>query len=246
MASRGFTALSILTVSTTLLGCASTQPKVAGDPLQSMNRSIYAFNGKVDTYVARPVAKGYENVTPRPVQTAVRNFFSNLGDIGNFANDTLQLKPTAATEDLMRFAFNSTFGIAGLIDWATPAGIPKHHQDFGLTLARYGVQIGPYLVLPLLGPSSIRDVSNVAFNALTNPFQGAPFAVTASMTGVHVVSGRADMLGTTDLLEAASLDQYAFVRNFYLNRRRMLAAKPGAPTEVPQYSDNTTLTPGTP
>ena len=140
-----------------LAGCATGPNRKPGDPLEPMNRAIFKFNDSVDQAIAVPVAKGYQKVTPKPMRTAISNFFSNLGDLGNVANNLLQLKITDATEDLMRFAFNTTFGIGGLIDWATPAGLPKHDQDFGLTLGHYGVPAGPYLVLPLLGPSSVRD-----------------------------------------------------------------------------------------
>jgi phospholipid-binding lipoprotein MlaA len=175
-------------------------------------------------------------VTPTTVQTAVRNFFSNLGDIGNFANDLLQLKATDATEDVMRFGFNSTLGIGGLIDWATPAGLPKHHQDFGLTLAHYGVPVGPYLVVPLFGPSSVRDVSDIAVGGLLNPFGAAPVAVQASLAGTRFVSKRADLLGASDLLSQAAIDEYSFVRNLYLQKRREQSSKPADVNALPDYS----------
>jgi phospholipid-binding lipoprotein MlaA len=172
-----------------------------------------------------------------PARTAVRNFFSNLGDIDNVANDVLQLKATDATEDAMRFAFNSTIGIAGFIDFATPAGLPKHHQDFGLTLAHYGVPIGPYLVVPLFGPSSVRDVSNLAVESVLDPFSAAPLAVEASVIVMHFVSERADLLSTTDLLAQVSLDEYSFTRNLYLQRRRALSSKPGDAEKLPAFTD---------
>jgi len=176
MKSRDLHACALIAATLLLCGCATRPERTAGDPFEPMNRAIYSFNDKLDKYVARPTATAYQKVTPAPMQTGVRNFFSNLGDIGNFANDALQLKVTDATEDAVRFAFNSTLGIGGLIDWATPAGLPRHHQDFGLTLARYGVPIGPYLVLPVFGPSSVRDVSDVPVNGLLNPFSAASAA----------------------------------------------------------------------
>ena len=140
-------------------GCATGPDRQAGDPLEPMNRAVFSLNDKLDNHVAKPVAVGYTKVTPAPLRTAIGNVFSNIGDIGNFANNLLQLNVTDATEDLMRFSFNSTFGLGGLIDWASAAGLPKHHEDFGLTLGHYGVPAGAYLVLPLFGPSSIRDAS---------------------------------------------------------------------------------------
>jgi phospholipid-binding lipoprotein MlaA len=229
--------LTTIIASILACGCATGVQRTVGDPLEPMNRTIYSFNGKLDAYVAKPTATAYRKILPSPVRTAFRDFFSNLDDIGNFANDALQLKPTDATEDLMRFALNSTLGIAGFIDFATPAGVPKHHQDFGLTLAHYGVPIGPYLVLPLFGPSSVRDVSNVAVEGMLTPFAALPFAAQTSIAGAHFVSERADLLSATDLVSQASLDEYSFVRDFYLRRRRALSSKPGDVEKLPVYTD---------
>lgn len=237
MKSRDLQACALIAATLVLCGCATRPERTAGDPLEPMNRAIYSFNNRLDKYVARPAATAYQKVTPAPVQTGVRSFFSNLGDIGNFANDALQLKVTDATEDAIRFAFNSTFGIGGLIDWATPAGLPRHHQDFGLTLARYGVPIGPYLVLPVFGPSSVRDVSDVPFNGLLNPFSAASLPVQAAVSGTHLVSNRADLLGASDLLSQAALDEYSFTRNLYLQRRRELSSKPDDAATLPEYGD---------
>lgn len=200
-------------------GCAADPERKAADPLEPMNRAVFSFNEGLDRHVARPVATGYTKITPAPLRTAFSNFFSNLGDIGNFANNLLQFKITAATEDLMRFTFNSTFGLGGLLDWASPAGLPKHHQDFGLTLGHYGVPAGPYLVLPLFGPSSVRDASGWIFTSALSPTAYLPVEAGAPLFGLNVVSARADMLGATDLLEQAALDKYSFVRDGYMQRR---------------------------
>ncbi|WP_408359209.1 MlaA family lipoprotein [Paraburkholderia sediminicola] len=237
MKSRDLNAVALAATVLLSSGCATGPGRTAGDPLEPMNRTIYSFNDKVDTYVAKPTAKAYQKVMPSPVQTAVRNFFSNLGDIGNFANDLLQLKATDASEDVVRFAFNSTLGIGGLIDWATPAGLPKHHQDFGLTLAHYGVPIGPYLVVPLFGPSSVRDVSNVAVDSFLNPFAAAPVAVRASVAGTRFVSARADLLSASNLLSQAAIDPYSLTRDLYLERRRMLSTKSSDADKLPDYAD---------
>ncbi|CAB3794612.1 hypothetical protein LMG27177_03680 [Paraburkholderia fynbosensis] len=137
----GVTAIAWLT------GCAT-----ASDPLEPMNRAVFSFNEGLDRHVATPVATGYTKVAPAPLRTAFSNFFSNLGDITNFANNLLQFKITAATEDLTRFTFNSTFGLGGLLDWASAAGLPKHHQDFGLTHGRYGVPAGPLTCAAAMWP----------------------------------------------------------------------------------------------
>src|SRR6185312_15858653 len=126
------TLAAALAAAALLAGCASPDQRTAGDPLEPMNRAIFKVNDTIDRTIAVPIAKGYQKVTPHPLRTAISNFFSNLGDLNNFANALLQLKITDATEDLMRFAMNTTFGLGGLIDFATQARLPKHHQDFGL------------------------------------------------------------------------------------------------------------------
>ncbi|MDE1180258.1 VacJ family lipoprotein [Paraburkholderia sp.] len=231
-------ALALVTASL-VSGCASGPDRKPGDPLEPMNRTIFKFNDAVDRTIAVPVAKGYQKVTPQPLRTAISNFFSNLGDLGNAANNLLQLNITDATEDLMRFAMNSTFGIGGLLDFATPAGLPKHHQDFGLTMGRWGVPAGPYLVLPLFGPSSVRDglgrVVDVRFNALNyiEPAWRNPLYV------LQFVSVRSDLLGATDLLQAAALDPYSFVRDAYTQQRKSLlrGKSGGTNAPLPDYGD---------
>ena len=165
-------ALTMAAATLTLLatsGCATGPDRKPEDPFEPANRAIFKFNDVIDRAVAQPVAKGYTKVTPQPLRQAISNFFSNLGDLGNLANNLLQLHITDATEDLMRFAMNSVFGFGGIVDFATPAGLPKHNQDFGLTLGRWGVPSGPYLVLPLFGPSSFRDSLGFAVDFRFNP-----------------------------------------------------------------------------
>lgn len=224
-----------------LAGCATGPDRKPGDPLEPMNRQIFKFNDAADKYVARPIATGYVKVTPSPLRTAISNFFSNIGDIGNFANNLLQLKITDATEDLMRFAFNTTFGLGGLIDWATPAGLPKHNQDFGLTLGHYGVPSGPYLVLPLLGPSSVRDSTSWIAGYPLNPGIYLSGTANAVMFGVRFMSARADLLGATDILSQAALDKYAFVRDAYTQRRQYLLTG-AAGAALPDYGDDSGAT----
>ncbi|WP_405044827.1 MULTISPECIES: MlaA family lipoprotein [Paraburkholderia] len=219
---------------TGLTACATGPDRKASDPLEPMNRAVFSFNESLDQHVAKPVATGYTKVIPQPLRNAVSNFFSNLGDIGNFANNLLQFKVTAATEDLMRFTFNSTFGLGGLLDWASAAGLPKHHEDFGLTLGHYGVPAGPYLVLPLFGPSSARDASGWVVASALTPTAYLPVEAGAPLFGLNVVSARADMLGATDLLEQAALDKYSFVRDGYMQRRAYLLNDGNA---LPSYEE---------
>ncbi|TDG21616.1 VacJ family lipoprotein [Paraburkholderia silviterrae] len=203
-------------------GCATGPERKPGDPFEPANRAIFTFNDKLDTYVAQPIAKGYQKVTPQPLRQAISNFFSNLGDVSNFANNLLQLKITDATEDLMRLAMNSTFGLGGLIDFATLAGLPKHHQDFGLTMGHYGVPAGPYLVLPLFGPSDVRDGIGMGVDVKFNVLNYIEPAVRNPMYFAQFVSVRSDLLGATDLLKQAALDPYSFVRDAYRQQRESL------------------------
>ncbi|CAB3800127.1 MlaA family lipoprotein [Paraburkholderia fynbosensis] len=219
-------------------GCATGPDRKPGDPFEPMNRVVFNFNDGVDRYVAVPVAKGYQKVTPQPLRTAVSNFFSNLGDLTNAANALLQLKFTDATEDIMRFAFNSVFGIGGLLDWATPAGLPKHHQDFGLTLGHWGIPSGPYLVLPLFGPSTVRDSMGLIVDVKFNPLNYMEPAVRNPLYVLQFVSVRSDLLGATDLLQQAALDKYSFVRDAYTQQRRArLRGSGGNATPLPNYDD---------
>lgn len=234
-------ALTMAAASLALLvtsGCATGPDRKPGDPFEPANRAIFTFNDKLDTYVAQPVAKGYQKVTPQPLRQAVSNFFSNLGDVSNLANNLLQLKITDATEDLMRIAMNSTFGLGGLIDFATLAGLPKHHQDFGLTLGHYGVPAGPYLVLPLFGPSDVRDGIGMAVDVKFNMLNYIEPAVRNPLYVLQFVSVRSDLLGATDLLKQAALDPYSFVRDAYRQQREsLIRGSQNNNVPLPNYGD---------
>ncbi|MGO4328535.1 VacJ family lipoprotein [Cupriavidus sp. 2TAF22] len=210
-------------------------PATPSDPLEPVNRAVFAFNDHLDQYVAAPIAKGYKAVTPSPVRTAVSNVYSNLSDVGNFANNLLQGKGVAASESLMRVAINSVFGIGGLIDIATPAGLQKHSQDFGLTLGAWGVPAGPYVVLPLFGPSTGRDGVGLLADHWLAPVSYLDPAWRNSATDTAIVNGRTNVLGATDLLSLAALDKYTFVRDAYLQRRNYLLSD--GKTELPVYDD---------
>ncbi|KWA09439.1 VacJ family lipoprotein [Burkholderia territorii] len=219
--------------SAVLSGCATGPNRNPNDPLEPMNRAMYKFNDTVDTNIAVPIAKGYQKITPTPMRTAISNFFSNLGDLGNMANNLLQLRITDATQDLMRVAMNSVFGVAGLIDIATPAGLPKHHQDFGLTMARWGVPSGPYLVLPVFGPSTIRDGVGRAVDVRFNLLNYIEPAARNPMYIAQFISARSDLLGATDLLKQAALDPYSFVRDAYLQQRKSLTYRGQSASAAP-------------
>ncbi|KVV39285.1 ABC transporter [Burkholderia territorii] len=219
--------------SAVLSGCATGPNRNPNDPLEPMNRAMYKFNDTVDTNIAVPIAKGYQKITPTPMRTAISNFFSNLGDLGNMANNLLQLRITDATQDLMRVAMNSVFGVGGLIDIATPAGLPKHHQDFGLTMARWGVPSGPYLVLPVFGPSTIRDGVGRAVDVRFNLLNYIEPAARNPMYIAQFISARSDLLGATDLLKQAALDPYSFVRDAYLQQRKSLTYRGQSASAAP-------------
>jgi len=225
-----------------LAGCATVQTPVKEDPFEGFNRTIFVFNDKVDQYALKPVAKGYVFVTPQPVRDSVTNFFSNIGDVYIAANNFLQLKVTDGVEDIMRIVINTVFGVGGLFDVATIAKLPKHTNDLGLTFGHYGVPPGPYLVLPLFGPSTVRDAVGSLGAYYVNPLTYVhPDGLSWALYGVNLVSVRANLLGASDVLENAALDKYSFVRNAYLQRRRYLLSDNSSSAGLPDYGDNAPL-----
>jgi phospholipid-binding lipoprotein MlaA len=216
-------------------GCATGPDRNPADPLEPLNRATWRFNETVDTHIVQPVARGYNRVVPRPIRTGVDNFFSNLGDVPVMFNDFAQLRLMDGMNDLMRIAVNSTLGLLGFLDIATPAGIAKRDQDFGLTLGHYGVPSGPYLVLPLFGPSSFRDATGFAVDqSFVTPQNYFDPAWRNSLWATDVVSTRARYLNATNLLEQAALDKYLFVRDAYLGRRRSQLSE-GKEQPLPDY-----------
>lgn len=230
--------------SITLIGCASTAPdgtpygQNPQDPFESYNRSMYKFNDAVDKAVLKPVATGYTKVVPQPARTGVSNFFSNLGDAWSFVNNVLQLKGEAAMNSFFRFAVNSTFGIGGLLDVATEMRLEKDKQDFGLTLAHYGVSSGPYLILPFLGPSTIRDTASLPVNWYGNlTSHVTPVSDRNALLGLSVVDARANLLQAGNLLQTASLDPYVMTRDIYLSIRNPSAQSDGSLDDEDYYEE---------
>ena len=193
----------------------------AVDPLEGINRAVFNFNDKVDQVALKPAAQVYRKVVPTFVQIGVGNFFGNLGDVWTGVNNVLQGKVGDGVNDFMRFAFNTTLGLGGVIDISSAAGMPKHKEDFGQTLGHWGVGSGAYVVLPLLGPSTVRDTV-----ALPLDFKGDlwsyvdPVSVRNSGTVVRLLDARTSVLDATDLIEGAALDRYEFVRDAYMQRRQ--------------------------
>jgi phospholipid-binding lipoprotein MlaA len=208
-----------------LVGCASipagVQPSPQ-DPWESFNRSVFEFNEGLDAYVLKPVVAGYRFVLPEFVRDGVYNFFSNYSDIYTALYNLLQGKPGDAFNDLMRVVVNTTFGLGGLIDMATPGGLEKHKEDWGQTLGVWGVPAGPYVVLPFFGPSNVRDAfgtaadleSDYLFSYVKN------IGLRNSITGLRVVNARNTYYEAGDLLDGAAIDKYSFIRDAYIQRRQ--------------------------
>ena len=192
------------------------------DPLQAYNRVMFAFNERADQYALKPVAKAYRFITPKPVQFVVGNFFSNLGDLWTGFNNLLQGKGKAAASDTARFFVNSTLGFLGFADVATELGLEKHNEDFGQTLGWWGVPSGPYFVIPLLGPSTIRDAASRPVDTYGQPYmwQDGHDALKWSLWTVDKVHTRASLLDAENALNDAALDKYTLMRDGWLARRR--------------------------
>lgn len=202
-------------------GCATTgDPR---DPFEPVNRAVYGFNEEVDKAVIKPAAQFYRDVVPPPVRTGVSNFFSNIGDVVNALNNLLQGKVPQAINDVGRLVVNTAFGIFGVRDVASDLGIEKSNEDFGQTLGRWGFGDGPYVVLPLLGPSSARDTVGWVGDIYSSPLTYIdPAWQRNSVIAFRFLTIRADLLEASRILDTAALDPYEFVRDAYLQRRRNL------------------------
>lgn len=212
-----------------LQGCASGPNANPADPLEPFNRGVFSFNDGVDRAVLRPLASAYRDIAPSPVRTGVSNFFGNISDVWSLVNNVLQLKPKESAETLMRISFNTIFGFGGVFDLASEMRLQKHSEDFGQTLGYWGVGPGPYVVLPLLGPSNLRDTVGTAVDVntdLVNRLRNVP--TRNSLAGLRVVDTRANLLGAGDVVEQAALDKYSFTRDAYLQRRRSLIGRESA------------------
>jgi len=225
----GFCAAALL--AGVLSGCATTgSPR---DPLQPLNRAIFGFNETFDQVLMKPVAQGYRAVLPEMVRNGVTNFFSNIEDVWIAANNLLQGKPEQGLQDVMRVAINTVIGLGGLIDVASDAGLDKHNEDFGQTLGRWGIGIGPYLVLPFLGPSTLRDgIALIGVDTAVDPVWNID-RVPARNTvySGRAVNARTNALDAVQVMEQAALDKYRFVRDSYLQRRRSLIYDGDPPRE---------------
>jgi phospholipid-binding lipoprotein MlaA len=202
-----------------LAGCA-TGPNPR-DPFEKFNRQMFAFNDAVDRVALKPAATAYQQMLPTFVQTGVSNFFGNLSDLWSGANNLMQGKGADGMSDLTRFSLNSTFGLLGVLDIASEAGLHKHNEDFGQTLGAWGVPSGPYLMLPLLGPSTVRDAAVIPLDIQADPWAyKEPVGWRNVGIGVRAVDQRAAVLDASNLMEEAALDRYEFIRDGFLQRRQ--------------------------
>lgn len=204
-----------------LQACAAVPNKDPRDPMESWNRGVFSFNDSVDRAVVKPVATAYHRIMPHWVRTGVTNFFTNLDDVWSFVNNVLQLRGQDAADSFGRVMVNSTMGLGGILDVAGEMGMERHPANFGLTLGRWGVGPGPFVVLPLWGSSTLRDTLALPLDVkgnLVNSIQDVPSR--DALTILNVVDTRATYLKAGDVVDGAALDKYSFTRDAFLQRRR--------------------------
>jgi len=234
MSFSGFRVAALLFAALFLNGCATVARPNPDDPWEGFNRGVYSFNETLDDWVIKPVAQGYDAVAPTPVRFGVHNFVENLNDPWIGANNLLQGKWLDGLSDLGRFVVNTTMGVVGLIDVATPMGLERHQEDFGQTMAVWGVGSGPYVVLPFFGPRTVRDSVGLIPDLYADPliniedtYWGVLFA--------RVIDRRVELLPAEKLLDTAALDRYDYLRSAYLQRRRSLILDGNMPQqEIPE------------
>jgi len=219
--------LSACSNSSNNINSSSQNNKQTLDTYENLNRKVFSFNLGIDNLFLKPAAKAYKAVTPKFVDKSIGNFFANLDDVGNAINNTLQGKFTDAASDTERFVFNSIFGFAGLVDVASAAGLQKHDEDFGQTLAKWGVKSGPYLMLPFLGPSTVRDASaKISVDRFTDPLYYSDENIALFI--VEIVKKRSDFFTEEEVLNGLSNDKYSALRDIWLQNRRFLIRDGGA------------------
>lgn len=212
-------------------GCATTGSGDPRDPFEGFNRGVYSFNQAVDDALFDPLGKLYRTITPELVDKGITNFFRNLNDIAVVVNDFLQLKVNQAFSDVSRIVLNSTIGLAGFFDVSTPIGFPKHDEDFGQTLAFWGIGSGPYVMLPLFGPTTVRDAAGLAVDrGVLNPvFYVDAAELKAGLLTLNYIDFKSDLLSGKKLLGEAALDEYEFLKNAYFEKRANQISDGAAP-----------------
>lgn len=218
---RGFQRTLLLLALLLLQACATVSSPDRRDPLESMNRSVFAFNDALDRVLLKPVATVYQDVTPAWMRKGVTNFFNNLEDVWSIVNNALQLRRQDTGDSIARVMVNSTVGLLGLVDVASDLNVERHTANFGLTLGRWGMQPGPYLVLPLLGPSTLRDTAALSVDWQGNVVNTVDDSATRNgLTATNIINLRATYLNAGSIVDGAALDKYSFMREAYLQRRR--------------------------
>ena len=216
---RVSTALAFMFTFALLQGCATGPDANPADPLEPFNRTVFKLNEGLDRVLVKPAATLYRDATPAPLRRGVSNFFANIADVRSLVNNVLQFKPKEAADTLFRVTTNTFWGLGGLFDVASDLEIPRHSQDFGRTLGHWGIAAGPYVVLPVLGPSTVRDSAGLLVDSkvdLLGRVENIP-ARNVLLSG-RAVTLRANLLGVEDVLEQAALDKYSFSREIYLRR----------------------------
>lgn len=241
---RALAALTVALSLGALGGCATTGPANPRDPWEPFNREIQGFNDNLDRVLLKPVATAYVNTVPPLIRTGVSNFFNNVSDAWSAVNSLLQGRLQDAEENLARFHVNTMFGLLGIFDVASDLNIERHREDFGQTLGRWGVPPGPYLVLPVLGPSTLRDGLALTVDRRYDLVRQIHDPDTRTvLTGVRLVDRRANLLNTVNVLEGAAIDRYAFTRDAYLQHRRAEILNGEEDQEIPPPLPDESLEP---
>lgn len=240
-----FYKLLLLGLLATLGGCAtqSVTSPIAADPWESSNRAVFEFNDTIDRAVLKPVAKAYAFITPQPVRTCIHNIFLNIGDLWSGVNSSLQGRHLDAINTYGRFMLNTTLGVGGCFDLASTTGAKRIPNDFGVTLGVWGVRSGPFIVVPIIGASTLRDGTGLLVDAYVNQFGYGQLvqdiAVRNSIYGLEVVERREALLTVTDTIDRTALDRYSFIRDAYLKRRSVQVNGPLTEAEsLPDYQDD--------
>jgi len=216
----------------TLSGCATTQTtNGAADPLQPVNRVGYSINDTLDVRLLKPVAETYKEYTPQLVRTGVTNFFDNLNYLNVILNSFLQGKLDQGLSDTIRFIYNSTAGVGGLVDVSTAIEMPAHEEDFGQTLAVWGFSGGAYVYLPIQGPNTVSTLPDIAISYFLNPMTYVTGTILLPLAAINVINKRANLLEATNIRDEAAVDPYIFTREAYLQRRTYLIYDGNPPTE---------------
>ncbi len=225
MLKKTFTACWLVLALSLVSGCAGTQTRDGEknpDPLETPNRAFFTFNETLDKHLIKPVATTYSELAPKLFREVVTNFFDNITYLNVILNSFLQGKLEQGTSDSLRFVLNSTIGIGGLVDVATPMGLPAHREDFGQTLAAWGLDQGAYLYLPIRGPNTVRNLPDLASSYLLDPLIYISSTILFPVTALNIINQRANLLEATSFIDEAAVDPYSFVREAYLQQRQFL------------------------